>query len=172
MVQFSPQDVGLSRRNATTSSITLSHFGAEVDLTRTYDQEGKYKRGDKPRGLWLSDESDYGWSEWCRQEEFVDTDAQLRTDFRIRPDANVLHLDTPQAILDFTDEWGFRPEWAATNAWISNVWDIDWPKIAELYDGILITPYQPAYHLEVRWYYSWDVASACVWNLDCLERVS
>ena len=48
----------------------------------------------------------------------------------------------------------------------------DWPKIAELYDGILITPYQPAYHLEVRWYYSWDVASACVWNLDCLERVS
>lgn len=153
------------------AGITLSHFGAEVDLTRTYDQEGKYNLGDKPRGLWLSDESDYGWSEWCRQEEFVNTDAQLRTDFRIRPGANVLHLDTPQAILDFTDEWGFVPEWAS-DAGLFSVWSIRWPDIAKQYDGILITPYQPVCRLDVRWYYFWDVASACVWNLDCLERVS
>lgn len=170
MVHSSPQHVGLSRWNATTSSITLSHFGAEVDLTRTYDQEGKYKRGDKPCGLWLSDESDYGWSEWCRQEEFVDTDAQLRTDFRIRPSANVLHLDTAQSILDFTQKWGIESGHSLFG-W-SNARDIDWPKISKQYDGILITPYQPVCHLDVRWYYFWDVASACIWNLDCLERVS
>lgn len=148
--------------------MTLTHFGTDVDLARTYDQHDRY-RHDKPQGLWLSDESaEMSWSEWCRQEGFRDTDAQVRTDFRILDSANILHLKTPQEIRVFTRLWVGEPHYEGNPA----TWDIRWADLAKIHDGILITPYQWECRIAVRWYYSWDVASACVWNLNVLEKVT
>ena len=42
---------------------------------------------------------------------------------------------------------------------------IDWPKVAERYDGIIIAPYQWSRRLDgPMWYYGWDCASGCVWR--------
>lgn len=142
----------------------LTHFGDEVDLSRTYDQEDKRRRNDKPQGLWLSDESDYGWSEWCRVESFRNTGEQVRTDFRLREGANILHLGSGAELRAFTNEWG-KPIYR------DYVNEIRWLDLSHEYDGILITPYSWAMRLKLPWYYSWDCASACVWNLGALKRI-
>lgn len=50
------------------------------------------------------------------------------------------------------------------------IW-IDWVKVKPLYDGIIITPYQWRCRLDpdIFWYYSWDCASGCIWNLETIE---
>ena len=42
---------------------------------------------------------------------------------------------------------------------------IDWKKVASKYDGIEIVPYQPKARMNLLWYYGWDIASGCIWNL-------
>lgn len=155
-----------------TEGLILTHYGEVVDLTRTYDQQ-ENRRLDKPRGLWLSDENDYGWSEWCDDEQFRDTSTQVRTDFRFAEGANILHLATPEQLVDFTKEWGLANEDHIQKIYGEDALShqIDWVAVAGSYDGILITPYHWSKRLEVHWYYGWDVASACVWNLDALVKL-
>jgi hypothetical protein len=49
---------------------------------------------------------------------------------------------------------------------------IDWPRVAERFDGVIIAPYQWKHRLELMWYYGWDCASGCIWNaraVSCFE---
>lgn len=48
---------------------------------------------------------------------------------------------------------------------------ISWKKVRKNYDGIIIAPYQWDCRnaSETTWYYPWDCASGCIWNL---EKVS
>jgi hypothetical protein len=50
---------------------------------------------------------------------------------------------------------------------------IGWKRVAENYDGIIIAPYcwERRHHKHARWYYTWDVASGCVWNADAMRIV-
>ena len=43
---------------------------------------------------------------------------------------------------------------------------IDWTRVSEIYDGIEINPYQWSRRHELMWYYGWDIASGCLWNLE------
>jgi hypothetical protein len=59
---------------------------------------------------------------------------------------------------------------------------IDWMRVAEKHEGILIAPYlgerltEPNEFLEShkeewwRWYYSWDCASGCIWNPNAVSE--
>ena len=46
---------------------------------------------------------------------------------------------------------------------------IDWKKVASKYDGIEINPYQFEARYQYLWYYGWDVASGCIWNLKSVK---
>jgi hypothetical protein len=131
---------------------------------RVYVQEVSHK----PRGLWLSDDSDYGWKEWCDQERFHEMHLETVTPFYFTEDANILWLRTPGEIRALSTKHG------STLSNLGSIYNIDWPTIAEQYDGILITPYQWDCRMgsDTFWYYSWDVASACVWNTSILKEVS
>ncbi len=48
---------------------------------------------------------------------------------------------------------------------------IDWPAVAKRYAGIEINPYFTGLRM-VSWYYTWDVASGCVWHEDGIKSVS
>jgi hypothetical protein len=48
---------------------------------------------------------------------------------------------------------------------------IDWVRVAAEYAGILIAPYQRPVRHEIMWYYTWDCASACIWDTSIIERV-
>lgn len=154
----------------------LTHFGGEdaVDLTRTYvqDHHGLGTTHGKPRGLWLSDESDYGWAEWCRDENFVDTDQQVATSFTLSRSAHVLHLSTFEMVRDLPKQYPIEFGRYAGDPLSEG--GVDWLRIVAEYDGILITPYQWSARLrhECGYYYGWDVASGCFWNLRALTPVA
>lgn len=143
----------------------LTHFSIEGwKLNRNYVY---LQRHFKPRGLWLSDESDFGWKEWCESEEFGLERLASATQFSFTDDANILHLKNLDDVMAFAKEWddGKYPD----HPYMSG---IDWEGLSFVYDGILITPYLKSWDLRLpTWYLGWDVSSACVWNLNAIEQV-
>lgn len=145
------------------ADVALSHYSAKpwaLDPARTYVQS---TREPKPRGLWLSVDGEQDWPTWCRSEDWGVASLAHRTALRLVGGHRVLTLDTPAALAHFTDVYG-RP---TTPEFLY----IDWPRVAASWDGLLIAPYQWSmrYDPHVPWYYGWDCASACVWNLGALE---
>jgi hypothetical protein len=53
-------------------------------------------------------------------------------------------------------------------------YEIDWYRVAEQYDGIIITPYIYERRLTeyTTWYYSWDCASGCIWNGKAIANIT
>ncbi|TXH44220.1 MAG: hypothetical protein E6Q97_33060 [Desulfurellales bacterium] len=119
----------------------------------------------KPDGLWLSDESaEESWSWWCQVNNFRLHTFRIRTDFEVNMD-NVLHIKNQAELLSFSHQYGRT----TYGLWAQHA--IVWEHVARDYKGILITPYL----WECRdiggsstWYYSWDCASGCFWDVSCL----
>jgi len=138
----------------------LTHWSKD-DLGEVYSVTPGFVRDrpspfGKPKGFWLSDESDEGsWSAWCAAEGFPRGD--VRTDFFVTLD-DVLHLKDTVGLLWFTDTYG---------RWEDG---IDWPRVGRDFKGILITPYNWDMRLELDWYYGWDCASGCFWDVSCLTK--
>lgn len=126
-------------------------------------------RMDKPRGLWVSDESaENSWSSWCEDEHFGGTDHPHVYEVALRPDDNVLIIDSELELIRFDERYSKEPE---EYEWLRGHC-IDWPKVAEEYHGIIISPYQWGQRLgPLAWYYSWDCASGCIWNGDSVRSL-
>jgi len=43
---------------------------------------------------------------------------------------------------------------------------INWEEVSKNWEGIEIVPYIWTARNILNWYYPWDVASGCIWNLD------
>jgi hypothetical protein len=134
---------------ATTDEVIAIH---SVDIERS--------RKSKPKGLWY--EVDGDWECWCTSEEFRIDEFKFvhRVDLGV---AKILRLTTPEMIDEFTFEFGIHPDWSGDARFF---YEIDWPNVAEDFDGIEIAPYQWERRLELStsWYYGWDCASGCIWS--------
>ena len=128
----------------------------------TVSQSGGAPPG-KPCGLWLSDESDFGWREWCKGEDWNLGALAHRTDFTLDL-TGILHLSTMKDLLRFTRKY----QLAEVNT--LHRFTLDWPAVAAEYDGIFISPYCHEARFDLSWYYGWDCASACIWQPRCLTR--
>ncbi|QGJ95232.1 hypothetical protein QDA11_gp12 [Microbacterium phage Jayden] len=152
----------------------LTHWSPEpfvLDRERTYDQT-EFGNG-KPRGLWLSDESDLGWKEWCESEEWGLGTLAHSTEFEPVEDHGLLIIPSAADLRQFTNIYRGHPVFrGAGGTSLGSHW-IDWERVAAKYTGIVITPYQWSARLDLdsMWYYGWDVASACIWNLDAIRQV-
>jgi hypothetical protein len=154
----------------------LVHFSQEAlalsDLVPRRQSHLEH-RGDKPQGLWVSDEDDEGWYDWCSENMLESRGASLAVAHRVtlKQNARVLCLATCEDVQQFTGTYrGPDPSYALLS--IRN-FHIDWEQIAERYQGILITPYQWACRndLNTFWYYSWDCASGCIWDPEAIESL-
>lgn len=136
-----------------------------LDRTRTYTQNGNFK----PHGLWLSAEAgtdyDHGWKQWCEGEDFNVEGLTHRTEIVLRG-ANILTLEGPTALDMFTREY------VLPDVRFHSLDKIDWHRVIALYDGILIAPYVWERRHDLMWYYSWDCASACIWNSSVLDTTN
>lgn len=47
---------------------------------------------------------------------------------------------------------------------------ISWFRLAKDYDGIEISPYFWEFRMGLDWYYTWDVASGCIWGKEAFKR--
>jgi len=152
----------------------LTHWSPEpfvLDRTRTYDQT-EFGNG-KPRGLWLSDEDDYGWKEWCQSEEWGLGTLEHATEFELADSHGLCVISNVPDLRQFTSLYRGHPVFRGLGGTSLGSHWIDWARVAEKYTGVLITPYHWSARLDLdaRWYYGWDVASACIWNLDAIRPV-
>ncbi len=133
-----------------------------LDASRRYEQRDHFK----PKGLWLSAESGHedGWKDWCESESFALESLAHRTQIFLHPDANVLRIKDASALEEFSRRYYRHVD--------HSLREIDWSTVASLYAGIIIAPYIYEKRLDhdVFWYYSWDCASACIWDLSVVEQ--
>jgi hypothetical protein len=115
--------------------------------------------GDKPHGLW------YGFGdEWIDWTETAGPERKGEYIYEVDIDSsNILQIKDYPEIARFTKEYGSSKQIIP-----GKIFSIDWSRIEYKYDGIEINPY--LYHARLDdkflWYYSWDVASGCIWNLE------
>jgi hypothetical protein len=132
-----------------------------LDRAREYAQEEyhPFNTYGKPEGLWISFEDDVvSWSSWCTENDF----GILNTGILL--DITALNLLVINNIVDANI---FKEKYSDQ----LNV--IKWQSVVQDYDGIIIPSYlcQLRMHRDHRWYYAWDCASGCIWNVEKIEVV-
>lgn len=125
----------------------------------------------KPRGFWLSVGN--AWADWCRGERFHVASLKYKHRVYLKPDAKILLLDTPAKLVEFTEMYRSNHPKSANRVDSDYTYDLDWAAVARKYQGIIISPYRYDMRLEMKfmWYYGWDVASACIWDLAAIDEV-
>lgn len=126
----------------------------------------------KPSGFWVSAPGEDDWPAFCR-ENMPPGRVAHAYEVTIAGTANILTLRAPEELDEFTEAFGFVGEFEAR---MGARWprarpsrSIDWQVVASKYDGILIPIYQWSRRNELDWYYTWDCASGCIWNLNVLS---
>lgn len=154
--------------------MTFDHFPRPFREEFVLDPEHSYGRQSiwhKPRGFWVSVRGEDDWPTWCVNEEFNVESLAGRHEVKFKNSANLLILGTVAEILDFDKEFG-----ASVIPGRDRRDYIDWERVVSgnSWDGIIIAPYQWPLRNSMKcfWYYSWDVASGCIWNLDAIESVT
>ena len=108
--------------------------------------------GTKPTGLWYG--IDNSWQEWAAERLPWIYDHSFE-----------LELDLSRMLI-ISNEQDFRKFHSQYKTILYSVTEvIDWPKVALEYGGIETNPYLPSLTSEYIWYYGWDVASGCVWDM-------
>jgi len=120
----------------------------------------------KPNGLWLSVEGEDSWQAWCEAERFNLGALTFVHDVELRPGAAVLRLSTAAELDAFTKTYWQRGELYPKLAKLF----LDWERVARDYGGIVIAPYVWERRLtrHTFWYYGWDCASGCIWDLSAI----
>jgi hypothetical protein len=117
----------------------------------------------KPEGLWITDDSDMSWWDWCMDENFCIERLSHKHTVDL-DERNILILRTPEELDHFTLDYGMATRFAPT---------IHWGQVARDFHGLAITPYiwERRMLRETSWYYGWDCASACIWGLDAIASI-
>lgn len=111
----------------------------------------------KPHGLWYA--CGIEWKEWLESEMPQWLDEVLYV-YEVIPGRRMLYIRNSKQLLEFNQRFG------VVSGYRDN--SINWPAVASLYSGIEICPYLGEHRLDPRvdWYYTWDVASGCLWGPD------
>ncbi len=146
--------------------MNLSHFSdGPVDCVLFAHQYDKGARAYKPNGLWVSVDGPDDWPSWCASENFRDCANQFRYTVHLAKRCRVLVLDTLHEMVDFNRQYSHKP--------ISAYSQINWPRVAQDHDGLIIAPYHwdLRYEDDFNWYYGWDCASGCIWHPRAVKRL-
>lgn len=158
----------------------LLHYAkepVELDATVNYDPRG---RVGKPNGLWVSVEGEDDWKSWCEDEEFRLGNLASVHEVTLTESARIARITNTEELRAFHEKWAEPTEWSrvidGTNVIRPEVagrdthyWEPDWLKVSLEYDGIIIAPYIWCMRLDGPfWYYGWDCASGCIWNLEAV----
>jgi hypothetical protein len=141
----------------------LVHFSSQrIEMLRP--NVYKQRPGYKPHGLWVSVGA--AWRTWCEGESWNLNGVKYAYTIQLTHPANILRLRGVADIDRFTDT--YRTGTAVGGLFIGY---IDWLTVAATYQGIIIAPYCWERRLEpgFSWYYGWDCASGCIWDLSIVK---
>lgn len=172
-----------------TSDLILRHYDEkEIVLDRSwqYSNDPMTDRARsmgsfwKPSGLWVSIENGgHSWKDWCEAEEFGLGQLTHVHEVKLKDDARILRINNEEELKRFHQEYFKVKDVLDLGADLPEshrtykMGHVDWPRlIQEGYQGIIITPYLWSMRLdmEVSWYYIWDCASGCIWDLDAIAE--
>ena len=119
----------------------------------------------KPKGgLWASDvEAEYGWKEWCNENEFRDCDKENSFTFTLSDDAKILYIESVndlESLPKGKDKFGLN---------FSSWYLLDFEKLAETYDAVEVSissDFDLYYKL-----YGWDCDSIVIMNPDAVVEL-
>ena len=118
----------------------------------------KQTPGFKPTGLWLG--AGNAWLNWM-QSEMPEWNKEYKYMYKcyLKRNINMFHINTFSALKRFTAKYGI----------VSKFTVIDWPRVCQDYDGIMVTNYnkilEPSVDkLELLWFRTYDIDSACIWK--------
>ena len=118
----------------------------------------------KPNGLWLSNENnENNWSKFIKCEEYDLDEYEYGAEFKIKENAKIYIITNDYSYHKFHEKYKGK-EKSMANC-------IDWVEVAKDYDGIYIEPHKIK-QFTGNWIKYWDVDSACIWNLDIIEKVA
>ena len=150
-------------------------FPVSLDLFKRLSNDMYYIN--KPRGgLWGSPtNSDFGWKDWCESEDFVRNGFDIYTIWKLKPNANILVIDSPDDLRKILDHYGFTDD----NGYMQKKYFIDYLKIVkDGYDGVFLTDKGNRgchSYVDYKDGYSdlntWDCESIVVWNPSVVEIV-
>jgi len=166
------------------------HYSSRPDQIVFYDTDYSKAKGEhghfKPIGLWITP---YGqednWFEWSMGEEFRISKLNYVHDVELAACANILRITSVEGLDAFSQEYAIdlfsnnqKAISPTTGERLESWMYCDWPRLAKIYDGIMISPYQwSRRHMthngsKTDWYYSWDCASGCIWNARAIEGIN
>lgn len=128
----------------------------------------------KPRGFWITDDSEDCWRSWCLSERFKLGSLTHKHEIKL-DEERILILRTSWEVDNFARKYRVDKWWGPEGnprKWCDLC--IDWPQVAAEYAGIIITPYQWSLRLEngFSWYYGWDCASGCIWDASAILDIN
>ena len=143
----------------------LSHWTNErfvFDPLRSYTQ----KTGPKPKGFWLDVDED--WKRWCDDNDFRLNYLKVRYAVEIAKPERMLWLTDSSLLDQFNGKFAARDQGRIPND--ANFY-IDWNRVAHDFAGLIIAPYCLERRFDLMWYYGFDCASGCVWDLAAIGSV-
>lgn len=146
----------------------LIHF-SDAPLSRVLSVEQSNEPHFKPNGLWVSVEGNGdGWKDWCEGEQWNLERFAYANRVQLKNGANILRISSADGIHDLTGRY------SSTAARSFTYLMLDWRRVSDEYQGIIIAPYIWECRLSERsrWYYAWDCASGCIWDSDAIEAVT
>lgn len=147
----------------------LLHYSREpLGKIRSTKQNAPDWSGAKPSGLWVSVQGDDDWKSWCESESYALENLAFPHVVHLRDDARILRLEDHWSIDDLTRRYGIDRHGHR----LYKTMCIDWPRISQEYQGIIIAPYQWSQRMNANWYYGWDCASGCIWDAWAIASVT
>lgn len=146
---------------------------ANRDQRPRVDADGYASEYEKPRGFWLTDDSEHCWRSWCTGEQWGLEGLTHRHEVDLDED-RVLILRSAYEVEAFARQYAFESWWGpAGQARKYCNRCIDWSEVATRYAGIIIAPYQWSLRMAngFSWYYGWDCASGCIWDAQAIKDV-
>lgn len=144
------------------------------DYVQTNHKEG-WGHPPKPEGLWVSVKGgDPDWPEWCESEDFRLEHLAVCTRVILADNANIRIVNGEAELATFDEQYGTDYAYGYGSSVAHR--RIDWIKLAEDYDGLIIAPYvwacrlpwrtdEPTHRYRISdWYYPWDCASGVIWK--------
>jgi hypothetical protein len=136
----------------------------KLDLNRAYAQYTEKLAFHTPNGLWLSVTGIHDWERYCRKNNCRLDTLQYEFQILLKPQARILMLHNKTAFENFIKEYGRYKE---------NFFDLSirWEEIINNYQGIALLHVFPKLMSMFSWYKTWCCTSACIWDLQAVERV-
>jgi len=143
-----------------------------LDLNRIYTQTAESLTSHKPNGLWLSITGINDWEKYCLNNNHNLINLKNEFQVKLKPHAQILILYNNAAYTDFEKNYTYYPEGAEIHTENSTfALSIRWDEIIKDYQGLALPHVMPQSYDRGLWYDAWRCTSACIWDLQAVEKV-